>query len=348
MFPARLIKLIRTMSDIIKELKTQYGKFILRPYTNNDEKEVIKLWQLAFNKKLDKRIWRWKFHNNPFGHQIILCLTENNTPIAMYGGIPYIANWNGQRIRITQLIDNMSHPNYRYATKGRKGLFVQTAEHFFEVYGGPHASVFLYGFPGQKHYRLGKIFLDYAMVKDGGGYYEAAPSQINKKYLFSSERIIKIHTIDKRLDRLWIEAQKDYVFAVCRNHQFLKWRFLNHPINKYEILALQKKNKLTAYAILTIKNETATIVDLFGKKSSLSISKIIFKIAQILKKWKVKKIKIWLPKNHFVTKHLLHTGFTGKKEPYGIITAGKSFHNKLDEQFALKNLYYTMADGDLF
>ena len=114
-----------------KMLETPHGSFNLRPYRDEDMEQVLDLWNRAFNQTMDRRLWRWKFHNCPFGRQTMLCFNGDNVPIAMYAGIPFHANWEGRSIRMTHLIDNMSHPAYRHLTNGRKGLFIQTAEHFF-------------------------------------------------------------------------------------------------------------------------------------------------------------------------------------------------------------------------
>jgi hypothetical protein len=335
--------------EVEKTLKTAHGRFLLRPYQDGDEEKVIALWEAAFNQKMDTRIWRWKFHDNPFGRQIMLCLTENRTPIAMYAGIPYQANWNGQKIRMTQLIDNMSHPDFRQATNGRKGLFIQTAEFFFEVYGGAHASVFHYGFPGQKHFKLGQLFLHYNMIKDGGSYLEASPSAIKRKYLLSFDGLHSTDQFDEGFDRLWQEAKNDFVFSVCRNQQFLQWRFASHPLNSYETYVLKnRKNGIVAYLIILIREKTATIVDIFGKNDLATINKLVFQVSKIMKKKGVEKIRVWLPKNHFITKSLIDSGFIEMPEPLGIVPTGRSLFDNLNIQFALENIFYTMADGDLF
>jgi hypothetical protein len=335
--------------EMEKTLETAHGRFFLRPYRDEDEEQVIALWEAAFNQKMDRRIWRWKFHDNPFGRQIMLCLTENGMPIAMYAGIPYIANWNGQQIRMTQLIDNMSHPDFRQATNGRKGLFIQTAEFFFYFYGGQHASVFHYGFPGQKHFKLGHLFLNYSMIKDGGSYLEALPSDFKRKYLFSFDKLTSCDGFDDRFDRLWQEAKNDFIFSACRDRRFLQWRFASHPINSYETYFIEnRKNGLDAYLVILFRDKVATIIDIFGKTNTVNINKLVFQVSKILKKKGVEKIRIWLPKNHFITQSLIDSGFKEKPEPLGIIPTGRSLYSKLNINFALENIFYTMADGDLF
>jgi hypothetical protein len=335
--------------EVEKTLETAYGRFLLRPYRDEDEEKVIELWEAAFKQTVNRKIWRWKFHDNPFGRQIMLCLTESGMPIAMYAGIPYIANWNGQQIRMTQLIDNMSHPDFRQATNGRKGLFIQTADFFFEVFHGIHASELIYGFPGQKHFRLGKIFLDYDVIGEGGIFLETAPSQIKKQYLFTLRSIGIPANFDESFDTLWYEAKVNYPLSVCRDSRFLNWRFTQHPVNKYRIYTLKNwKGKPDAYLVLFMDHEMATIVDIFAKKDLTTAGTLIYKVARELSKAGIEKMRIWLPKNHFLSSQLLQCGFREFQEPLGIIPGFIHFDDSGASKIPVENLYYTMADGDLF
>lgn len=332
-----------------KTIETAHGLFFLRPYREEDLENVIELWEVAFKQTLNRKIWRWKFHDNPFGRQIMLCLTETGKPIAMYAGIPYMANWNGQQIRMTQLIDNMSHPGYRQATDGRKGLFIQTAGHFLDVFHGIHASEFFYGFPGRKHFRLGKIFLDYDIVGEGIIFLETAPSQIKKQYLFSLRSIGMQANFDESFETLWHEAKVNYPLSICRNSHFLNWRFTQHPVNKYQIYTLKNwKGKLEAYLVLLIDYEMATIVDIFSNKDPSSAGTLIYKVALELNMAGVEKMRIWLPKNHFLSTQLLQSGFREFQEPLGIIPGFINFTEKATSKIPVESLFYTMADGDLF
>jgi len=62
----------------------------------------------------------------------------------------------------------------------------------------------------------------------------------------------------------------------------------------------------------------------------------------------IEKVETWLPGNHFLTKAAISAGFRPSEEPLGIILTGRSFHPSLSLDWASENLYYSMADGDLF
>jgi hypothetical protein len=332
-----------------KILDTSHGRFLLRPYRNEDEDNVIDLWETAFKQKMDRRIWRWKFHDNPFGRQMMLCLTESEKPVAMYAGIPFLANWNGQAVRMTQLIDNMSHPAYRQVLSGRKGLFIQTADFFFEIYGNKHASVYHYGFPGIKHYKLGKLFLQYNKLNEESCYMELNITKMKKPFLFPFGHVKSISKFDEPFDLLWENAHTEYPLAVKRNSIFLNWRFTNNPVNNYSSYAhFNKKGVLLSYAVFMQKQNLAIMVDVFAKRDSKTLKRLVYYAAKALSSKGVEKIQVWLSNNHFITHGLKSYGFVSLPEPLGIIPGGRSFVSDLKHDFASQHIFYTMADGDLF
>lgn len=332
-----------------KTIDTIHGKFYFRPYEDNDENKVIELWEIAFNNKIDKKVWRWKYHNNPFGRQMMLCLNEEQMPIVMYGGTPYKANWEGREIDMVQLTDSMSHPEYRNATKGRKGLFIQTAEHFFDVFAGPSKSIFYYGFPGKRAYRLGNLFLKYYEVSQGGQYLFIDLKKQNVKPILNlgSNKIISSNSID--FDKLWESLKEHYPLSVIRNNKFFQWRYFDNPKHEYHIYVHKNMvGKVLAYIALTIKNNTATIVDILSKPNSTAVHHLMYRIVKDFKKKGVDSIQAWLPKDHFITLDLIKIGVEIKQEPLGLTVVGRTFNEDLKFEFASKNIYFNMADGDLF
>lgn len=332
-----------------KTIETKHGIYYMRPYIDSDKEKVMQLWEAAFLTKMNEKVWEWKFHNNPFGRQIMLCFTEEGLPIAMYAGIPFSANWNGKNIKMTQLVDNMTHPDYRHATSGRKGLFIQTGEHFFNVYGGSHASVFHYGFPGKIASRLGTLFLKYTKFEEEGAYLNADLKKLKTHRLpvFGSVNTTSVATED--FDQLWEDAKQYYPFVVKRNKDFIQWRFFEHPNHKYAIYIYKNMwGKVLAYAAVLVKDNMATIVDMFGLPHKKAIRAIVQKIKTELLSSGISTIQIWVSKKHFITEYLIQLGLEVKDEPLGIFPTGRSLDEKLDIDFAVKNIYYTMGDGDLF
>lgn len=331
-----------------KTIETQYGNFNIRPYTNEDEDAVLKLWQLAFKQSIDRRIWRWKFHNNPFGREMMLCVDRFKKPVVLFAGIPFPAQWNMKQIVMTQNVDNMSHPYYRHAISGRKGLFIQTAEHFFSLYGNSEMSTIHYGFPGKKHYKLGNLFLDYTAIPQEHFYYELSVENLVQKGFSISKKVKVIHEFNEKFDELWQLSKEDYPYSIFRNAEFLNWRFSQNPIRTYWCFGIFNiQNKLLGYMIFLLDGDIATIVDIFCTKDQKILHHLIHRGIKTLVKQKIKKVRIWISSNHFITKALVNSEFKPIIDPLGIVPAYRYYKSKIDlTQF--DKFFYTMADGDLF
>ncbi len=331
-----------------KTLETPQGTFYLRPYREEDMGQVIALWNCAFNQTMDERVWRWKFHNCPFGRQTMLCFTENHVPIAMYAGIPFRANWEGRSIRMTHLIDNMSHPEYRHLTNGRKGLFVQTAEHFFDTYGNGTEPGFFYGFPGKRHFRLGAMLLDYNSLSGGAAYLEARLPKINIPFFrVPSKKVELLRHVTGELDELWNKAARYYPFSAVRDAQFMRWRFFDRPGADYHVYVYRSGQSLSACAVVRFDTDAATIVDILALPDENALRDIVRAIGSQCRKKRIRTMKIWLPAGHFTADMLQRQGFRGRQEPLGIVPTVRSFIRGLDVDYASANSYYTMADSDL-
>lgn len=328
---------------------TKKGKYSIRPYQSEDEQGVLNLWEAAFYKKLANDIWKWKYLENPYGKQIMLCVSEDNTPVAMYSGIPYEANWQGHKVRFTHPMDNMSHPDHRDALSGRKGLFVKTAEHFFDRYGGMEDSVFMYGFPGKRHFKLGQLVMHYKALPEGPAFF-CFPTNSKK---FKTKKFLAtidlVKDLDIKIDQLWQSLKVYYPFAINRDSIFLEWRFMRNPNSIYEIYILKSffGPKLLGYAVLGVQDDKAKLVDILVPDEPRVLEDFFARLNKSLSDRNINWLEFWVPGGHFIDNFLKSKGEQTSAEPIGFIPVGRSFDARLSIDWALRNLFYTMADGDI-
>ena len=330
------------MEKIILDNK---GTFTIRSYRPEDEQNVLALWKTAFGKEMPISLWNWKYQQNPFGCHMLLCVNDADEPVVMYGGVPYQAQWNGKRVEITQLMDIMSHPDYR-----KTGLFIHTGNAFFDTFGGSKHSVMLYGFPGKYHFEIGQKYLAYQKMASDIAYLSADPAALSEnKPSVSSGNIEQRFDIDASFDSLWKRCQVSYPFSVIRNADFLRWRFIDHPFNHYEIWGhrMKAEKDLAAYAILSFIDNKATLVDLLGLPFDSIWSDFWIKLGKMLAQRDISQLHTWLPDGHFITHAVMASGLKRFPEPIGIIPTVRSFDTSLTFDWISKNLYYTMADTDL-
>jgi len=331
-------------------IPTDQGRFFIRPCEEADEEKVLSLWRAAFLKPMDPALWRWKWRENPYGRQMMLCIGEDGTPAAMYSGIPYRANHHGREVRFTHLMDHCSHPEYRSVLGGKKGLFVRTAAAFFDRYGGPWASVFMYGFPGKRHFRLGQKLLRYEPLRGGTTYLAAPPSQWTFRSKAFGGRIRPVDTLSDAFDAFFAACRARYPLTVIRDAEFLHWRFRRHPRRKYEIWTHHPLlgMSMNAYAVLYHEPQSSCIVDILCPGPGNRFQDFMARLRRVLMERGVSRVNVWLPPSHFLTPALVSGGFRGAPEPFGFIPGGRTFHSTLNMGRMSEDLFYTMGDGDLF
>jgi hypothetical protein len=73
--------------------------------------------------------------------------------------------------------------------------------------------------------------------------------------------------VDERFDALWQRARDEYPIIGQRDARFLRWRFLRHPSERFELVALAENTSgrpLRAYAVLHRQGRAAYLRDVFG------------------------------------------------------------------------------------
>jgi hypothetical protein len=334
--------------EMDKTIETLEGIFTIKPYSPDDEKDTLKLWKIVFGDYMTPEIWRWKYHNNPFGRQFMICKNDNNEVVASYSGVPFPARNHNNEVLLTHIMDSMSHPDYRFVLSDKRGLFIHTAEHFYNQYNGANASLFYYGFPNKRVFRLGNIFLQYKNFTDGVVYLQDSTNSIYKKNIFSISKVKTANDNFQVFDSLDYSAKKFYPIAIKRSSEFIQWRFINHPVNKYMVLIFKNWfNVIKGYAVIFLRENKATIVDIFVMPDQKVVNGLLNEICSRLKQSDIETIDLWLPANHFVLDMMLKYGFKIYNEPSGMVPCCVNFSKELDIVKVSNEFFYTMGDGDL-
>ncbi len=321
----------------------------VRPLVSGDRDQVIALWQAAFGKSLHPDVWQWKFQG-VFGNRCMVAEHANGQLIAMFGGVPYQAHCQGRRVEIVHLWDNMSHPQYRGLLGGRRGVYVRTIDAFLEAYCGDGKVVFLYGFPGERHFRLGQLTQNYGRLEGG-----VACLQGNVPDISLPARVARVERLmdpDGRLDGLAALFDRQLPFWVRRDRRFIEWRYFRHPQRQYRVYVGRKRwrRDYTGLMVLTGAAEPGlgVVVDFMlpqDRQQALAF------LAGMWMEWQWlgwQTVRVWLPANCPARKVWEAMGFVEIPEPFGMIATGRSFSSALDWSWASQNLFYTMGDGDLF
>ena len=330
------------MTETIIDLPA--GRFTARPYRPEDEQRVLDLWRMAFGRDLDVDLWRWKYADNPFGVRILLCFDpDDEIAVVMYSGVPYRARWNQRQVEIVQLMDIMSHPDYR-----KTGLFVKAAEVFFDVFAGGR-SVLYYGIPGRYHFEIGAKYLHYSELEGGVAYLHGDTDQLAASRTLFGGSVRRLTGPSAELDRVWRDVEAHYPLAAIRDGAFVDWRFFSHPQREYLVYVHRTpiRGRSTGYAVVGLGEESAQLVDIVMAPGRRGIATLVGQVAADLAARQVGKIETWLPRDHFLTDALVDAGWSRKPEPLGIVPTARSFDEGLTIPWVSQNFFYTMADSDL-
>lgn len=320
-----------------------------RRYIPQDQLQALELWKAAFGKSLDPKIWQWKYHGT-FESKCIVAEHASGQLIAMFGGVLYPAMARNRKVEIIHLWDNMSHPGYRAILGGRRGLFVKTVDVFIKTFCGDQKAVFLYGFPGERHFRLGQHTLNYGMLTEGAVCLEGVVDDL----IVSVKRgsIEKLSSADSRFNSLAKEFDGFLPFWVRRDSRFIQWRYFEHPENTYRIYGYRRgwRNLLSGLMVLSDEadQDTGVVVDFLLPADE---TKALSFLGQMILEWRYlgwKRVRTWIPRGSALLKVWQKVGFYDIPEPIGFIPTGRTFSAQLDWPWASRNLFYTMGDGDLF
>lgn len=326
-------------------IRLEAGDFSARPYRPEDEGRVLDLWKAAFGKELDAKLWRWKYSENPFGMRVLLCLDPKTEAVVVaYSGVPYRARWNDREVEIVQLMDIMSHPDYR-----KTGLFVKAAESFFDLFAGGR-SVLYYGIPGRYHFDIGARYLHYSELGSGVAYLRGNTRSLTRSRGFFGGSVRLIETPDPDLDRIWTRVAGHFPLAAVRDAAFVDWRFFKNPQRDYLVYVFRAgiPARSVGYAVIGVDEGVARVVDLLLPPDRKMIKAMSGGLAADLSSRHVDTIETWMPGEHFLTAGLIEAGWSREDEPLGIVPTARSFDSGLTIPWTSRNFFYTMADSDLY
>ncbi len=316
-------------------------KFIIRTFKPGDELQILNLFREVFGKEKSIEHWFWEFKRNPYGTQIMLGFHFNKL-IAQCAAIPLILYAEGKFLKGAQLVDCMSHPKYRAIAIRKKGIFALTVQSFFDKFTGKKKDTYLFGFPSYRHYRLGKLLLQYRKVKPIAEVI-ISPNK-SKKISLVKLNIRDIEKYENFINKFAIKDAKLLKFCVFKSWRYLKWRYIENPISKYQFFMLKSKigSYPKAFSVVKEEKDHILIIDILNYKF---IKEIVDGLTQHFKK----PLKMWLPQDHFLLKQITSMPHKINEPEIKAVPVGRSFDEEtLNWDWANEKFFYTMGDSDLF
>jgi len=339
------------------------GEWSIRPYQPGDEIRLVQLFKRVFGVERTLDRWCWQFRDNPIGEQYIrVAVTNSGDLVGHYGGVPVMANWAGERLVLTQVVDVMADPAIRGGLSQRSGIFGRMLASYIQECLGPGRAALGFGFPPIGNLRLGRQM----------GYRElhrvqSLVKRIAERHSFSLPMSIAAlgwvveEVVDLRpVDRLWLLCQPELPVAIIRDSQYLGWRYSQQPETRYHVIVVRRRlsRGWAGLAVLRLgvgkelaflgqDDTSACIVDwLVPTYERLASELLLAKCEAIGRENGMRCLHAWFRPGSVHWNFLTARGFQPELTP--MYLTARSGIEGLSLEWAKEHWYYTMGDSDLY
>lgn len=238
----------------------------------HDQSALLELFESSFGKPMPDGLWQWKYARQ---EKPGMLAHMDNHIIAYYGGIPRTFSLNGTTVNAVQICDVMVAPRMR-GILTRRGPFMHTADTFLSEQVGPDKPYrFAFGFPSDRHARLG----------EKTGWYSRTDTFLEVSWTPQRHRqgvslLLKTRPLSLQdetiVDSLWQamrSALPDCLIPV-KDAGFFKWRYLNHPSHAYAAYIVAQRWSGRIIGIITLRDHAAScdmeLLDLLAPPESMA------------------------------------------------------------------------------
>jgi hypothetical protein len=215
-----------------------------------DEATLLALFARAFGHEMPAAQWRWKYAGlDPIGSMV----RRDGIPVAFYGGMAREILWFGTPMTAVQIGDVMVDPAER-GVMTRHGPFFLATTAYAERFVGPgRAYALAFGFPSERHTRLGEHLGVYSRVDE---VLEATWTPLPRRFdLLHRARPLTLDQLDT-VDTLW-HKMADQLAAVAiavRSGLHVRHRFLEHPAANYLCLLVRRRFTGTVTGLVIVRD----------------------------------------------------------------------------------------------
>lgn len=332
--------------------------FVLRPYREGDEAAINEGFNAVFGLDRSLEEWRWKFPAAPEGRWIWVAATPvdtgNTAVVAHFAALPVRVQVEGRRLRVGQVVDVYSR---RHAGLALQGVFVRLARSFFADYGRPDRLALVYGFPGDRHFRLGVRALGYSPpVPVPYWWRELAPLTRHRReprrWLPWGRLTVRPGWVPAAVDELWRRAAPRYPVAVVRDAAWLERRFHHRPGVVYEHLGAWRRGRLEALAVVRSTPGALAWCELvWDGRDPGALALLDREVDRLAVAGEARepagRVELWLGGDPEAEAILASRGWLRAEHPQRLARGAVSFHPEIDSDRFCRGLYVTMGDGDL-
>ncbi len=349
------------------------SKLELRRVRKGDEEMLVEIFREVFGVELGVGYWRWKYFDNPFGEPVMYVAVDGGRVVGEIGGILCELMVAGREVLAVQVVDIVILAEYR---KG--GPFFKLEKLAREEAKERGVSL-SYAISTKRHYKITTRLLKYKGVSpikrlikilDPSPYLKkkmgpiggvvGGAGKVGLKFLrpgrLAEEKGMEVRVItafDPAFDELWERESLNHGIAVVRRTPYLKWRYIDSPMNDYRIIAVYSDKGLHGYMALGSVERNGVkrgrIVDVFVEKDNKAAAGMLLNNAcEYFYEEGCTLIATWVPESSWLTPLFIKAKFVSRDTPHDIIVRPEVDDYDIDYLSTPENWYLTMGDSDYF
>lgn len=326
----------RQQKEILKRMSLLKFKFIDKDEYLNRIEEFQSLFKDCFNRDITKEFLIWRYINNPLDEMFVNVAIENNKVIANYSVSPFRLSINGKLEKAALSMTTMTHPDFR----GR-GLFTELASGLYEKLEKSNYGAVI-GFPNNNSHFTFVSKLNWQNIYE----IPTMKLELSKSRVFNSDS--KFHIINDKdflLDYFKVISNNKKI-KVYKSLAYLKWRYRDNPVNKYDNYVIAKSGEvLSSIIVKSFNNCEIDIVEINSLDNSYT-KQLITYIIRNARNENVKYINMWCPLNDEIHLTAEKLGFLNH-EPISYFGV-KNFKIALANITDYNNWHIQMGDSDVY
>jgi hypothetical protein len=307
---------------------------IIRAARAEDEAGILRLFSLVFRGEMSPEVWRWKYLRGR-GVLPAFVAEEGGEIVCHYGTIRQRITWQGQEHAAWDAIDVMAHPR-----KQGRGLFRRTIQAFMlEICEG--RGLFLYGFPTERHKRLGELLVGYepvARVRRVSKSLAATPSA-------AAPQGVVYDVLPLNWDTYWQQIQKHFVMLTRRDRAYLSWRYLARPHRRYRLVTIPAA---PALAIVGVQSGVARLMEFFAPSNDERLAQqLLIGAEHVAREESAKSVEGWFPAFSWECQFLCSVAQYRADDTEHWLEC-RIFDRRVSAAWLAGHFYYSFGDFDVY
>ena len=315
-----------------------------RRYQPGDERQILRLFRLAFRQRKSLGRWRWEFLDTPCVKASITVLVDDKARIVgHYGAIPVRFNCQETVIAASQIVDFMIHPGYR----GRAA--VERLVHAHIQHSRDDRIGFLYGFNDIVVARSHRRFFGADLVPVGEWVHDIPQAHDGLTSAQDDPAVSPGARLDDQIDALWERVRAGYPYAVVRDSRYLKWRYSRRSDRRYlfSLARNPSSGEIAGLAVLGGTRADGLILELLtDPDDARSMTALLRASVAHFSRARKRRVRAWLPACGLLRQCAQATGFRAT-EPRLHLNLFR-LDDSLNAAALARGFYYSLGDYDVY